>query len=624
MPEQNIHKVETPGTLFLNRFWTGLYLNRSPLYTPISALGIQLIQRQDALFGGSNMQLTPQFTLRRRYGFLKACSQAFGSSEWPLTFTAFENLAGTIKQIVDTQTNVYSYTSSALTSIYTKGTTGQSSFQTVANMLYWCDGNAAKKWDGTTVSNMGIATPATAPTLSFASGSLSPTVGFQYVYVFKNSTTGHISTASTASASTGVQSSKNVTVQGSRSTDAQVDKVDIYRTKDGGAIFYFLAEIANPPSGTWSYTDSTADSGLNTSIIAPVAHVNDPPPSGLSLLTWYAGRLWGASGNTLYFSGGPDTTNGVGTEAWPPGNNFTVPGDIKALAPTSQGLVIFTKDNAFVTTGTNSANFTTPNLWQANAGVASQNSVVQDGDQIFFFTSKKQLFSFGPSGIEEIGFLISQSPFSVSPTLSGFTAANIYLAVHRSGGDEGIFISDGATHFYRYSQVSNSWDTVSTPAGSGGCSAIASVEMSDGTWRLLMGRAAGSGYVLERDTSTWSDDGTSFAASAIIGSITVAPPRSTFSMASITLQVASVGTYPTVSVMLNEIQDLGSGAAQFTALPNPVPEPAQLPLASSMWTKRHDLKAAQTVLPQMVQHFQAKVVFASEAQANEIYGLGVA
>jgi hypothetical protein len=612
--EQNIHKIETPDSLYLSRFWTGLVTNRSPLFTPITALGIQIIQRQDVLIGGANMQITPAFTLQRRYGFLKKCTSVFGSSEWPLTFFSFEQLNGTITPLVDTQTNIYKFTSGSKTSIYTKGTTSQSSFQSVANTLYWCDGTNANKWDGTTVTKMGIVAPVTNATISTTSGSLSPSVGYTYVYSFRNSTTGHLSTASPVSANTGPLTNKNINLGGARSTDTQVDKIWIFRTKDGGGVYYFLAEIANPVSGTWSYTDSTADSGLNNLIIAPVADANDPPPTGISLLTWYAGRLWAASGNTLYFSGGPDTTDGVGEEAWPPGNNFAVPGNITALAPTSQGLVIFTKDNAYVTTGTSSANFTVPEIWQQNLGIISQNNVIANGDTLYFFTSRGQLWTYSSNGLLQIGF-------NIAAQLAAFTPANSYLTYHANGADEGVFISDGSANIYRYSTIGQSWDTVMQPVG--GCGAIMSMELSDDAWYLLMGRPTGSGYILGRDTSTWTDDSSTYTASAIIGSVTVAPPRQVAVMNSVLTQLTATGTYPTVSVMLNEITDLGSGAAQFTALPNPVPDPPQIPQSTSLWTKRHDFKAAQTPLPQYVQHLQIKVAFTGEAYANEILGLGL-
>ena len=771
--------LEAGGGLFLSKFWTGLYENRSPLFTPISALGIQLIARQDVLWDGVNTQITPQFTLRRRYGFKKACTVALASGDRPLDYFSFENLAGDIIPIVDTLTDVFKITPTALTSIYTKTTTAQSSFNSVADTLYWCDGKVAKKY-GTVngISNMGIASPATAPTLEFlVNGILNPLIGYKYGYCFKNPTTDHPSTMSPASASTGplnnqtevenrvtvdvtstaisgnvltvvcgnnfqpgqscsfltlghatwlnghsvtvvTSSSTQITaafthsdyttaaetqgtitmtvaaptsspyeytvvnadtflgdggvmyasnsvpltvvdsspaegqysvsdgvytfssadgarpmditysfslglstgitieVSGDGSADTQASEIEIYRTQDGGSQYNFLATVANPGAGNqWTYDDSTLDSGLNTDIIAPIANVNDPPPAGMSLLTWYGGRLWGAVKNTLYFSAGPDCVNGNGQESWPPGNNYTLPGNVSALAGTSQGLIIWVKDDAYVTTGTTSATFTVPQIWQTNFGVANQNCVAQDGDNLIIFTMRSQLYSYGTNGLAEIGF-------SEEKQLGAMTPADVYVALHRSGEDEGVFISDGLSKIYRYSQTSNSWDPPIVPVGGVGC--IASIELTSADWRLMMGRPTGAGYILERDTDTWDDDDSPYPAWTVIGSITVAPPRQVANIASVLTQLTAVGSYPTISVLLNEVKDLGKMPAMFVTLPNPVPDPPQLPPSQSLWVRRHDFKAAQTPLSGHVSHLQIKVDFGTEAQPNELLGIGLA
>jgi hypothetical protein len=98
--------AEADGSLYINRWLTGQYTNRSPLYVPVSALGIQVISSRDVLWDGLNVELTPQMTLARRCGFSRFCSTAFGSSDWPLAFSSFKNLSGTIKLLVDTPTKV--------------------------------------------------------------------------------------------------------------------------------------------------------------------------------------------------------------------------------------------------------------------------------------------------------------------------------------------------------------------------------------------------------------------------------------------------------------------------------------------------------------------------------------
>ena len=434
-------------------------------------------------------------------------------------------------------------------------------------------------------------------TYTFSSANASAVVDITYSYTLANSV--------------GV----TINVGGNGTADPQCTIVQIYRTTDGGALYYLDAEIANPGNTTWTYADSTADSALNTYIIAPVALFNNPPPTGSALTVWYGGRLWIASGNTLYFSAGPDATNGVGTECWPPGNNYALPGAITALAATSSGLVIWTSDTAYVTTGTSTATYTTPQVWQTNFGVACQNNVAQDGDNIFLFTTQGQVFNFGASGLTEIGS-------TEEAQFAAMTPSDVYVVVHRSGEDQGCFVSDGSANIYRYSQVSTSWDTPIQPVG--GCGAIASIELANGIWKFLMGRDSGSGYILQRDLSTWTDDGQTYSCNVTFGSLTIAPPRQVANLQSVLTQFTGTGTYPTISVLLNEIADTGSLPATFVALPNPVPDPPQLAATQTIWTRRHDLKAAQTPLAQHVQHLQIKIAFVAEAQANEILGLGLA
>jgi hypothetical protein len=71
-PQRNLEKEG----LYISRWWTGVIDNRSPLFTPMSAMGVQIIERQDTLWDGLNVMITPQYTLKRRYGNTKACSVA--------------------------------------------------------------------------------------------------------------------------------------------------------------------------------------------------------------------------------------------------------------------------------------------------------------------------------------------------------------------------------------------------------------------------------------------------------------------------------------------------------------------------------------------------------------------
>lgn len=597
--------MPTPA-LYINEFLSGLYTQRSPLVTPTTSQGLSTVVRTDVLADGVNFEVSNRSTLVRRPGYSRYSTAVFGASEMPLGFYSFRNLSGVLRTVVDTPVGVYQFTPTTFTSLLTKGTTAQSSFQSVGNTLYFADGVDLKKWNGTTLSKWGIATPVSSPTLSFAGGPLSPKSGYRYVYAYRNTNTGHLSTASGISASTGKLTAQQITLSGASSADTQVTNVEIYRTLDGGSIYYLLASITNTGS-SWSYVDTTPDASLNLETIAPQNHQNDPPPAGGSLVCYWRGRLWLAVGNKLYFATGPDVTNGSPEESWSPANVFTFPDGITAFAPNSTGLLVFTSSDSYEILGTDSSSFY-DQPWQSNFGVASQNSVAQDGDLIFVYTTRRQLFSISDT-LEEIGFAIGDQ------LASGFAPESTYLALHRNGTDSGLWISDGSTNTFHYLITKDSWSTKLPVVG--GVRAMASLETATGVYTLLAGRATGSGRILYRDLTNFQDDGTSYPLYASIGQLVIAPLGTTVILDSVSIERTPVGSSAAVAVMLQEIN------GTFVNLPNPVSDPPLLPASTSIITQRHHLKAAQTPLPQQVRHLQARITFPSENVQNELLGFAL-
>jgi hypothetical protein len=593
--------AQQPQPLYVTKWETGLYTQRSPLVSPTSALGLHVVPHTDALIDGLNIELSSNNTLVRRPGFTKYCSAAFGAGDWPLNFFSFRNIAGTIRLMVDTPTKVYTFTTGAITAVFTKTTTAQTFFQTVANMVYFVNGTDLKKWDGTTVSGIGIAAPATAPTITPAAGSLSPTSGYRYVYAYKNSSTGHVGTSSPVSASTGPQTSKQFGVGYTASADAQVDKINIFRTLDGGSIYYFLIEVANATS---SYTDTTTDANLNTAISAPINHANDPLLAGASNLVFHLGRLFAAINNKVYFAGGGDTLIGVPEEAWPPANVFVFPGKINAMASTSQGLVLWTDGDSYIIRGADASTFYSQK-WLANFGASSQNCVAQDGDLVFVYTNQRQLWEIGDN-LEEIGFPIGDQ------LLSGFDPTVTRLALHRAGSDVGLFIANGTTDVYRYNVAKNSWSTKAQPVGTGGVLAIASIATTTSDYRLMMGRTVQSRFIMYRDVANWQDEATNYSGFATVGTLVLAPLGGLAGLSAILIERVATGTDMTVSVMLNEI------AGSFTTLPNPVSDPPMLTASTTIIAKRHYLKSAATPLAQKLRHLQVKITLPTENAKNEI------
>lgn len=589
----------------MNRFIAGLYTQRSPLTLPLAVIGMRIIERKDAMIAGSNVELSNRQTLIRRNGFSKWNTTQLGASEIPRMYYSDRDTIIGLKVYADLTTTVkYSQGGSGWTAVFNQSAgAGQCFFQRVGTAVYMANGkDALKDVDGFAVWNWGIVAPVTQPGLSFAAGSLSPTSGYTYAFAYKNANTGHISTASPLSANTGPQTSKNITVTGSGSTDTQVTHVRIYRTKDGGSTLYFLADITNVTN--WTYTDSTADSGLNTDIQAAIADANDPPPSGITNIAFYSGYMWGSVGNKVYFNAGPACQTGVPEECWPPANVFVFPNTIQRILPSPFGLLIFTADSSYIMYGVDITSFY-PQEWLAGLGILTPNAVTTDGQSVYIFSAQGQFLEIGGDN-EELGF-------SIGPQLDTFNPANVYVSVHRSGSaDAGIYISDGSSQIARYSLTMQGWSAIYTVQG--GCGAIRSCETSTGVYSLLMGRTSGSGYVLKRDLTTYTDDGTAYTCSATFGSFVLATSGTVASVDALYTMTTNVGSQPTVGILANDT------SGSFITLPVSNPDPWQIPSGTGTIAKQYPLKGAASALPQVMQHFQFQLTWPAENFGNELLG----
>lgn len=139
--------------IHVNRMWTGLWTNRSPLRdaaTPYLYEKFYSGSRFDSLIDGLNTEISPRLTLTRRPGLVVYNSQTFSAIDDFYSFHTFDGKSNTegIRVIADTATAVYDATGpSTKTLLFTKSSgAGQSFFQSVGNTLYFGNGVDVKKW----------------------------------------------------------------------------------------------------------------------------------------------------------------------------------------------------------------------------------------------------------------------------------------------------------------------------------------------------------------------------------------------------------------------------------------------------------------------------------------------
>lgn len=217
------------------------------------------------------------------------------------------------------------------------------------------------KWQGaatSSTSGWGIVAPPHALNIANGgAGSVTLVKGRTYFYVYRNSSTGHMSDLSAPSLSTGAQTNIQINLSSiAASTDPQVDKIWILATADGNdeTLLYFLAEINN---GTTTYTDNTPELTLLANNVVQETDVNGnligvadnaPPPAG-KLVIKHQGRLFIAKGATLYCSKNlQELTTSTGLiagkfeEAWPPENQFDISDDAEIItALVSDGVTLY-------------------------------------------------------------------------------------------------------------------------------------------------------------------------------------------------------------------------------------------------------------------------------------------
>lgn len=428
--------------------------------------------------------------------------------------------------------------------------------------------------------------------------------------------TGHVSTASLLFTITGANPGAINTLVIPCSSDPQVDTITIWRTLDNGSALFFLTEVPNiqPIGGVQQFQtvkDVSPDSVINELIQAPINDQNDPPPAGFLPMAYHFERIWGAVGNFVYCSGGPDVLTGNPNEAFDPEDFFEFPSPVTRIVPTATGILVFLTSDVYAILGGPIFDTFFPTPMVPGVGLLRFNALDVHGGVVYMYTADNQFISMDPSGgAQRMGGPIADK-------LQNFDATKVYVTVHESGNDNAIFIADGSTGWYRLnpSQFPNGtqvWSTFATVAG--GAGAVLSIEVSTGVHRLLVGGVGTNKPILQRDFSTYQDNGVSYTCFATIGSIVLANPGQIAGLTFANVRAVNVGSAPIVGFLLNEI------AGAFTTFPESQPYPWQIYGATgaptSLFSNAYYFRAAG--VPALAEHLQIKVSFPAENFANEI------
>lgn len=248
-----------------------------------------------------NVLLDKRGSLRSRLGRARRNTNAITSTPNVLDLHRFYLSGGTKKFLAGTgaalwlgaETGDKDFTS--LKSGLTAGAKGR--YQTFKDKCFRVNGNNTNlKYDGSNVLNMGVETPAAPAVAKGDSNGLTGNYYYKCTYLVDGYSEGNASVASDLIDPSG----EAVVVTKPTSTpEADVTKWIIYRTIAGGSIYYKLAEVA---IGTGTYTDTTADSSLDTGTTAPSDY--SAPPANADFICLLHRYIFLADKDTsrVYFS----------------------------------------------------------------------------------------------------------------------------------------------------------------------------------------------------------------------------------------------------------------------------------------------------------------------------------
>lgn len=466
------------------------------------------------------------------------------------------------------------------------------------------------------------------------------------------SETNCITTASPVVTLSGANSGAVVTIYGNYSSDPQFDTIVIWRDADGGGFsqMFELTEIVNVPSQAgvgkytvagvkydWAFQDFLPDAataqfpGLNPQIPAPINHQNDPPLATFLPMAFNFQRIWGASGQNVLFSEGPDIKTGNPNEAFLPSDSLPFLATVVRLVRTPVGLVTFTVDSIeLIGGGPQTGTFYSVTL-SPGLGLLSYNFLDVYAGEIFFFSSDNEFILMSPSlQIANFGFPLGDQ-FANTPS-SGISdttwnPAKGYVAVHQTGIDNCIMVADGSTGWYRLNprQVPGGTagaEPIWSPfaAITNGAQLVQSLEYAPGLRTLIVGSPTGGSQLLKRSLAIFTDNGTPYDAFFVMGSIMLAHPGQRALLKFIEADFSGVAFKPTVSYLLNEVSGTFTPFVQ-----NPVFDPPSIygtQFSPASYSPNRYYFSGNAALA-VCRHMQIKVDFGTTSNGDELYNLTI-
>jgi hypothetical protein len=452
------------------------------------------------------------------------------------------------------------------------------------------------------------------------------------------------------------------TITGFGSTDPQVDTIVIWRDADGGgpSNMFELVEIPAPApiagqAQSWIFKDFLPDIATTTAGInfpgldilapAPIDGQNDPPPAGFLPLCdqLHFSRIWGAQGNTVFHSSGPDSLVGNGDEQFNAGNDdFPFKSTVVACIHSPAGLICpTTTDFECIYGGPSTSTFFSQNMLKG-IGLLNYNSWDRVGGEIFFFSPDLQLWALNPSlQVARIGFPIAdqflEQPFNQAGAFS--------ITAHENGTDNGIYVAGGGGGYFRLNphqvgadiggENAACWSPYATLGNNAAVGVMKSMYLNisgvtarylmmggPGTGTAIVCRCAGPPSGLNAGNPIFSDSGGAYSSFFEIGAITMVFPGQRAAVKFIEFDFMPSGTAPIVSYAMDDPGEPPSWVTLTNFVYDPPVKYAGTAIAPPYFPNRYYL--SQNAAVAIGRRIRLKVDFgASDTVRNELISFSI-
>ena len=157
-------------------------------------------------------------------------------------------------------------------------------------------------------------------------------------------------------------------------------------------------------------------------------------------------------------------------------------------------------------------------------------------------------------------------------------------------------------------------------AVAGGAKTVQSVEVTPGVHKLLVG-PTGTGNILQRDLTVFSDHGVAYPANATVGSAVLTQPGQVATVMHIVTDAVRVGSPVTLGILVDEALPYYTGPIDI--LKNWVPDPPTLKESLSFYSQRFYLSELQDEAAVM-RHCQVQIIFSpTDKVQNEVLTLTI-